>query len=122
MSITRYRDLTVWKHAHQIVLLTYRSARAYPSDERFGLVSQMRRAAISIAANIAEGFGRLHPHDKIKFYNYSQGSLEELSYYVLVSRDLGYLKEVAEFEALLDSAGRMLRHLVQSTRARASST
>lgn len=115
MGVSRYQDLTVWKHAHRLVLGVYRVTRTYPTDERFGLISQMRRAAISIPANIAGGFGRLYPYDKARFYNYGQSSLEELSYYVLVSRDLGCLKDDAEREELLDSIGRMLRRLVQTT-------
>ena len=75
----------------------------------------MRRAAMSIAANIVEGFGRRHPKDKIRFYNMSQGSAEELSYFYRVSKDLGYVKEYIEVGQLLDSTSRMLKRLVQKT-------
>lgn len=115
MGTRRYEDLEVWKFAHRAVLETYRIPRGYPSDERYGLVTQMSRSAVSVAANIAEGFGRRQPRDKIKFYNYSQGSVEELSYYFRVSKDLGYVADCGEVGGLLDSTGRMLKRLVQKT-------
>lgn len=115
MGIKRYEDLEVWKTAHQALLATYRITRTFPADERFLLIDQMRRAAMSIAANIVEGFGRRHPKDKIRFYNMSQGSAEELSYFYRVSKDLGYVKEYIEVGQLLDSTSRMLKRLVQKT-------
>ena len=108
----------MWKFSHQAVLATYRITATLPADERFGLVSQMRRAAVSIAANIVEGFGRSHPKDKVNFYNYSQASVEELSYYYLLSKDLGYVGEISQVDRLLESVGRMLRKLVQVTSGR----
>jgi len=115
VGIKRYEDLEVWKTAHQALLATYRITRTFPADERFLLIDQMRRAAMSIAANIVEGFGRRHPKDKIRFYNMSQGSAEELSYFYRVSKDLGYVKEYIEVGQLLDSTSRMLKRLVQKT-------
>jgi len=118
VGIKRYEDLEVWKIAHQAVLATYRITAKFPADERFGLVSQMRRAAVSMAANIVEGFGRRHPNDKVKFYNYSQSSTGELSYFFRLSKDLGYVKDSSGVDALLSSSGRMLQRLVQVTSGR----
>jgi four helix bundle protein len=85
-----FRDLVVWQKAHQFVLEIYRFSRAFPNDERFGLISQLRRAAVSIPANIAEGFPKRGPNDKLRFFNIAQGSLEEVHYYLILSQDLGY--------------------------------
>jgi len=115
MGIKKYEDLEVWKFAHRVVLETYRITKKFPFGERYGLVSQMRRSAVSIAANIAEGFGRRHSNDKIRFYNMSQTSLNEVTYYYLVAKDLGYLNDNLEVTQLLDSTARMLNRLIQKT-------
>ena len=114
MGITRFNQLEVWKTAHQAVLETYRITKAFPIDERLGLVQQMRRAAVSIPANIAEGFGRRQPKDKIRFYNISQASIEELRYYLILAKDLGYALDPTEVGSLLDSSARMLKKLILS--------
>ena len=72
--ITQFQQLDVWKEAHKLVLMVYRVTQSYPAEERYGLTSQMRRAAVSIPANIAEGFKRRGIKDKIRFYNTSEGS------------------------------------------------
>jgi four helix bundle protein len=76
-KISSFRQLETWVQAHELVLMVYQATVDYPADERFGLVSQMRRAAVSIPANVAEGFKRRGINDKIRFYNTSEGSLEE---------------------------------------------
>jgi four helix bundle protein len=86
----------------------------FPRDEQFGLVSQMRRAAVSVPASIAEGFKKRSRPDKVRFYNISQGSLEELRYYLILSRDLGYLGDSDSAQANLDEVGRMLHGLIAS--------
>lgn len=86
-----FEDLVVWQKAHQFVLAVYRITRSYPREETFGLVSQYRRAAVSIAANIAEGYGKKGISDKLRFYNISEGSLNECRYYIILSKDLEYL-------------------------------
>jgi four helix bundle protein len=78
MTIRRFDELDVWKEPHALVLEVYRLTRGFPPEERFGLVSQMRRAAVSVPANIAEGFRRRGHGDKVYFYNVGQSSLEEL--------------------------------------------
>lgn len=86
----RFQDLIVWQKAHQFVLLVYRYTAAFPKTELYGLTSQFRRAAVSIPANIAEGFKKRTKPDKAKFLNIAQGSLEECRYYVILSGDLYY--------------------------------
>ncbi len=85
-----FEDLLVWQKAHAWVLGVYGHTDRFPSKENFGLVSQMRRAAISVPANIAEGFKKRGTKDKLRFFNIAQGSLEESRYYLILSRDLGY--------------------------------
>lgn len=88
-----FQDLIVWQKAHAFVLQVYKTTTFYPAHERFGLVSQFQRAAVSIAANIVEGFRKKSSTDKLRFMNISQGSLEECRYYILLSKDLNYINE-----------------------------
>ena len=85
-----FQDLIVWQKAHQFVLSTYRFSEEFPKTEMYGLTSQFRRAAISIPANIAEGFKKKSKTDKARFMNIAQGSLEECRYYLILAKDLGY--------------------------------
>ena len=85
-----FTDLIVWQKAHQFVLDTYRYTAGFPKTEVYGLTSQFRRAAVSIPANIAEGFRKQGKADKTRFYNIAQGSIEECRYYLILSRDLGF--------------------------------
>jgi four helix bundle protein len=85
-----FTDLEVWQKAHAFVLEVYRITRMFPQEERFGLVSQFRRAAVSIPANIAEGFRRYGVADKARFLNIAEGSLEECRYYCILIQDLEY--------------------------------
>ena len=87
-----FTDLEVWQNAHAFVLSVYRLTADFPSEERFGLCSQFRRAAVSIAANIAEGFRKYTRADKARFLNTAEGSLEECRYYCVLVQDLGYGK------------------------------
>ena len=95
----RFEDIYAWQKAHAFVLLVYRVTGHFPEVERFGLISQFRRAAVSIEANIAEGYKKLSKADKLRFFNISQGSLEECRDYIILSRDLGYISQI-EFEEL----------------------
>ena len=101
-----FQELIVWQKSHRLVLNVYRLTSQFPKHELYGLTSQMRRAAVSIPANIAEGFKRRSRPDKARVLNIAQGSLEELRYYFHLSKDLDYLKD-AEREAL-DEVGRLL--------------
>lgn len=113
-KLQRFEDLEVWKKAHKLVIDTYSITKNFPNEEKFGLVSQMRRAAISIAANIAEGFKKRTLRDKSNFYNISQGSLEELRYYFTLSVDLGYLEERKNLDQQFEEIGKMLNGLIKS--------
>ena len=95
----RFEDIYAWQKAHAFVLLVYRVTGHFPEVERFGLISQFRRAAVSIEANIAEGYKKLSKADKLRFFNISQGSLEECRDYIILSRDLDYISQI-EFEEL----------------------
>ena len=86
-----FRDLIVWQKSHALVLEVYKLTRRLPKEELFGLVSQMRRAAVSVPANIAEGFKRRGKSDKARHMNIAQGSLEELQYFFILCADLSYL-------------------------------
>ena len=88
-----FKDILAWQKAHSFVLQVYHATRNYPTEERFGLCSQFQRAAVSIPANIAEGYRKLGQADKLRFLNVSQGSLEECRYYILLSKDLHYITE-----------------------------
>lgn len=87
-----YRELEVWQQGHAITLVVYRLTKAYPKDEMFGLTGQMRRAASSIPANIAEACGRDGDAELKRFLNISLGSACELDYFILLSKELGYLQ------------------------------
>jgi len=116
-KLESFEDLSVWHKSHQLVLTIYRMTNEFPREEKFGLVAQMRRAAVSIPANIAEGFKKRGLRDKINFYNIAQGSLEELRYYVILAHDLGFVKETAALRADALEIGRMLHGLIRSIEA-----
>ncbi|MHC4872894.1 MAG: four helix bundle protein [Planctomycetota bacterium] len=102
-----FKDLVVWQKAHQFVLNIYRLTNSFPKSEVYGLSSQFRRSAVSIAANIAEGFRRKGNNDKVRFFNISQSSLEECRYYLILTKDLEY-GEVSEVDELLQEVSRLL--------------
>ena len=88
-----FRKLQVWEKSHALVLGIYQSTQRFPKDELYGLTSQMRRASVSIPANIAEGAGRESIPERVHFIQIANGSASELNYFLLLSRDLGYLPE-----------------------------
>jgi len=88
-----FEELLVWQKAHSFVLRVYRLTSEFPKSEQFGLTSQFRRAAVSIPANIAEGYKKKGKPDKLRFFNIAQGSLEECRYYIILSRDLNYISD-----------------------------
>jgi four helix bundle protein len=85
-----FRDLIVWQKAHSFVVEIYKMTVHFPKTEIYGLTSQIRRAAVSVPANITEGFKKTGKADEIRYYNIAQGSLEECRYYLLLAKDLGY--------------------------------
>ena len=107
-----FEELIAWQKARSFIKTTYQLTSRFPNTEQFGLISQFRRAAISIAANIAEGYKRIGKDDKLRFFNYSQGSLEECRCYIILSQDLSYIthdeaesliKEIEDTSRLLNS-------------------
>lgn len=103
----RFEDLVVWQEAHALVLSLYRLTRQLPADERFGLVSQIRRAGVSVPANIAEGFRRRGSQEKVRFLNIAQASLDEVTYFPILITDLDLADTVQERE-MAEKVGRLL--------------
>jgi len=114
MGAKTFEDVEVWKKAHAWVLTVYRLTERFPKHELFGLTSQLRRAAVSVPANFAEGFKKNEHADKARFYNIAQGSLEECRYYMILARDLGYgnttslLKALEEVSRMLEAYSRSM--------------
>lgn len=102
-----FRDLVVWQKAHEFVLAVYRFSESFPDREKFGLAHQMRRAAVSIPANIAEGFGKRSQAEKARFLHIAEGSLEECRYYLILADDLGY-GQTESLMAALEESSRLL--------------
>ena len=91
-----FQELKVWQFAHSFVLMVYQVSQSFPDYEKFGLRSQFTRAAVSIPANIAEGYKKLGKADKLRFLNQAQGSLEECRYYIILTYDLNYINEAQQ--------------------------
>jgi len=106
-SAKTFRDLIVWRKAHEFVLSVYKFTESFPKTETYGLSLQMRRAAVSIPANIAEGFRKRGKPDKVRFMNMAEGSLEESRYYLILSEDLGY-GDTKTLLRLLEEISRLL--------------
>lgn len=102
-----FKDIIAWQKAYDYCLLVYKSTENFPDFERFGLRSQFTRVAVSITANIAEGYKKISKQDKLRFFNIAQGSLEECRNYNLLARDLGYIDidTFNELEAKANKAG-----------------
>jgi four helix bundle protein len=102
-----FQDGEVWRKSHAWVLKIYTFSAGFPIDELFGITSQLRRAAVSVPANFAEGFKKLGLADKVRFCNIAQGSLEECRYYLILAKDLGY-GDTCDLMNALDEVGSML--------------
>jgi four helix bundle protein len=111
----RFQDLVMWQKSHALTLRTKRLTTTCPRHEIYGLSAQMRRAAVSVSANIAEGFSKRGRADKARYLNTAQGSLEERRYYFLLSRDLEYMKADVSWEDI-DEIGRILGGHVRTLR------
>ncbi|MDR1369333.1 MAG: four helix bundle protein [Dysgonamonadaceae bacterium] len=105
-----FKDLVVWQEAHKMTLQVYKVTKKFPREELFGLISQFRRAVMSIPANIAEGYKKKGVADKLRFMNIAQGSLEECRYYIILSKDLDYISEMenVELEELISKTSYLL--------------
>lgn len=115
MTSKTFHDVQLWQLAHQWVLDIYRFTVGFPKHELYGLTSQLRRAAVSVPGNFAEGFKKLGLADKLRFYNIAQGSLEESRYYLLLAKDLEY-GEVDSLEREAEQISRMLDGYMRSVR------
>lgn len=114
-TIRNFKELHIWKLGHQIVLRAYETTFSFPKEELYGLISQIRRAAVSIPANIAEGFNRFHNKEYKQFLFIALGSCAELETLVYISKNLGYLNEknLLSFIEQLDHEQKMIRNLIK---------
>lgn len=118
MKSKTFEDVDLWRKAHAWVLAVYKFTEVFPKHELFGLTSQLRRAAVSVPANFAEGFKKRGLADKVRFYNIAQGSLEECRYYLILARDLGYgdsrvlIASLEEISKMLESYSRSIRTVI----------
>lgn len=120
MSITNFQDLHVWQEGKKLGLSIYMQTRSFPHSEQFGLTNQMRRAAISITSNIAEGFVRKGFKEKIQFYYTALGSTAELKSQLIIACEIGYMSK-NDAETLIESCntvGKLLNGLIKSTNRR----
>ena len=113
MPTKTYEELIVWQKAHQMVLQIYKFTLSFPDNEKYGLVSQIRRAAVSVPANIAEGYKRRTKPDKRRLMNIAQGSLEECRYYLTLTNDLRYV-DTTKIKEQLEEISKMLEAYVGS--------
>ncbi len=111
-----FRDLLVWQKAHRFVLDVYRVSSDFPRHEQYGLTAQLRRAAVSIAANIAEGYRKRGKADKGRFMNTAEGSMEESRYYLILAADLGYCR-TDDLMQSLEEVSKMLAAYTAAIRA-----
>jgi four helix bundle protein len=116
MPVKSYRELVAWQKAIQLTTLVYRATKPFPQDERFGLTQQLRRSAVSVPSNIAEGQGRATTKDFLHFLSVAQGSLNELETQLILSRELDYLAEgpLAQLLACCAEVGRIMHGLRNS--------
>lgn len=115
-EIKNFYDLEAWKKTHQLVMNIYNITNDFPKEEQFGLISQLRRAASSITANIAEGFERYHFNDKIRFYYQARGSVGEVQNFLILSKDLGVVsnENYFELEEKVNETRRLINGLIKS--------
>lgn len=110
MPITTFRDIIVWQKSHQLAILIYKLTADFPKSEVFGLVSQLRRNAVSVPSNVVEGYKRKSKNDAIRFYVIAESSLEEMKYQLILSLDLGYINN-SEYQTaynLSEEVGKLL--------------
>jgi len=118
--ILAFTDLKAWQESHVLVMMVYQMLRELPIEERFGLIDQLRRASISITSNIAEGFSRKGPKEKIQFYYMSLGSLTEVQNQLILSRDVEYIDPESCAKILEQSvvAQKIINGLIRSIKAK----
>ena len=110
MSTFTFQNIYAWQKAHEFTKLVYQITKHFPDDERYGLASQFRRAAVSIGANLAEGYKKISKAEKLRFMNIAEGSMAECMNYILLSFDLEYINEEENniLCASIDNAGKLL--------------
>jgi four helix bundle protein len=109
-----FQDLIVWQKGHEFVLEIYKFTKKFPKEETYWLISQFRRAAVSITANISEGYKRTSNKEKLRFYNIAQASLEECRYFLILSKDLEYLKNNSIQIKLIEEVSKLLNSYCRS--------
>lgn len=114
----KHHDLLAWQHGISLVKAIYRLTADFPREEAFGLTNQMRRAAVSVPANLAEGAARNSTREFARFLGIARGSLSELETYVVIARELGYLKDADELERMLDKIFKLLSGLLNAQKGR----
>ncbi len=120
MKVVSYRDLQVWQESRSLASNIYRLTQKFPASEQFGITNQMRRAAVSVLSNIAEGFGRSSAKEKNQFYFTAKGSLAELETQLYISHDVGYISE-ATLNNAMEAAPlthRLLQGLIKANKER----
>ncbi len=117
-KIQFFTDLDTWQEAHKLVIMIYKITKDFPKEEVYGLVSQLRRAAVSVTSNIAEGFSRQSYADKIRFYFMAQGSVTEIQNQLIVARDVGYISNKIFDEIFHQSiiAHKLLNGIIKKSR------
>lgn len=117
-TIKSFTDLNAWKEGHKLVLAIYELTKFFPKEEVFGLISQMRRCAVSITSNIAEGFSRQSYKEKVQFYSMAQGSVTELQNQLIIARDVGFIMKDKFQEIALQSitVHKIINGLIKSSR------
>lgn len=117
-KIITFKEIIAWQKAHTLVLSVYKVTKQFPKEELYALVNQMRRAVVSVPANIVEGYKRQGVADSVRFYNISEASLEEIKYFILLSRDLEYinLKDSVNLINQSEEVGRVLHGWIESQR------
>ena len=120
MKVKSFEDLTVWQEAHKLTLEVYKLTARFPGVEKYGIVSQLRRCSSAVPANIAEGFGRATTRELLRCRQIARGELEETRYFVLMSRDLGYVtaKDCEDVGQDCSTVGRLINALGSSLKKR----
>lgn len=119
-KIRSFTDLDAWREGHKIVLMAYKITSKFPNEEIFGLTSQMRRCAVSITSNIAEGFSRQSYKEKVQFYSMGQGSLTELQNQIMIGRDVGFIPQLdfVKLEEQSIKIHKIMSGLIKSSKSR----
>lgn len=122
-NVKEFTDLIAWQEGHKVVLLVYALCKKFPAAEKFGLISQMQRASVSVTSNIAEGFGRRNSREKVQFYYMAHGSLTELKNLLLIAKDVDYIseKDYINISAQLNTSHALLQGLLRVTKSRLDS-